>query len=230
LDYFDEWLPACAGMTDFFVTERYNKKICWNNKLSYTSKFSFKGQPMQNDSLHLPLYQDVVDKIGEMHLPISCSELHGVLTGLLCAGALPEAESYVRSFIIEENTTAKLALFDIFTITRQQLSTFDFHFEMLLPGTHAEISERAQAFSEWCTGFLQGMNMADANIEDCDEETQEVLEHLKQFSELDYQTLDAEENNEKDLMELQEFAKIAVLRLYYEFSLPKKDEQLNNLH
>jgi len=175
--------------------------------------------PAQNDPISLPTYQTFSDTISVLDLPISSSELHGIMCGYLCAGAANEGEAYLRALTPnkkdESNLAAALAIFEVYSVSQHQLSNFDFEFQLLLPEDHVSLIERARSFSEWCEGFTQGMAISGIGFDQLeDEESQEALQHLLEFAELEYETLDISEEDEQALMEVSEYARMAVLRLY----------------
>lgn len=168
---------------------------------------------------HLPSYQQFVANIAVLELPISASELHGLLCGYMCAGEFQKGELYLRALIARDKNselirTAASALFELYALSKQQIKTLDFSFALLLPDESDPLVERAQAFSEWCEGFTQAMTLSGIGYDDLDEEdSQEALQHLFEFSELDYHHLDVDEDDEKALVEVSEYARMAVLRL-----------------
>ncbi|KTC86858.1 UPF0149 family protein [Legionella brunensis] len=176
--------------------------------------------PIETTALHLPAYQTFMDTIAVLALPISGSELHGVMCGYLCAGVPTEGEAYLRALMVKNKKddvtrAAALAMFDVFSISQQQLANFDFEFQLLLPDEQESLVVRAQAFSEWCEGFTQGMTMAGVSYEQLqEEEAQEALQHILEFAQLDYETLEVDEEDEKALVEVSEYARMAVLRIY----------------
>lgn len=179
-------------------------------------------------SLRLPNYQQFLDSIAILNLPISPSELHGVICGYLCAG---EGEAYLRALTLKANQTAAKAMFDIFSISQQQLSNFDFEFELLLPSEEEPLTTRAQAFSQWCEGFNQGITMAGIGYEQLQEdEAKEALKHLVEFASLDYENIEINEDDEKALMEISEYARLAVMRIYSDLLDNLKPQVSNKLH
>ncbi|KTD17897.1 UPF0149 family protein [Legionella jordanis] len=176
--------------------------------------------PIESQGLHLPTYQTFFDDLSVLTLPISISELHGVMCGYLCAGAPAEGEAYLRALTLKHNKdeatrAAALAMFDVYAISQQQLANFDFEFQLLLPDEEEPLIARAQAFSEWCDGFIQGMTLAGIGYEQLQEEdSQEALQHMLEFAQLDYESLEVDEEDEKALMEVSEYARMAVLRIY----------------
>ncbi len=175
--------------------------------------------PTISAPLHLPDYHTFIDSIDVLSLPISGSELHGIMCGYLCAGATNEGEAYLRALMNNRSDTglrrAALALFGVYAVSQQQIIGFDFEFQLLLPDDNDALAERAQAFSEWCEGFTQGITLAGVSYDQLhDDEAQEALEHLTEFAQLDYHTLRIDEDDEHALMEVSEYARMAVLRIY----------------
>lgn len=172
-----------------------------------------------NTPLELPMYQQVINAIAPLNLPLSGSELHGVLCGYLSANVASKGEAYLRALINHATDTvrraAALMLFELYAISQQQIENAGFGFQLLLPDDHEPLLTRAQAFSEWCDGFTQGIRMAgidDGTLQSDD--AQDAIEHLTAFSEMDYDTLDCSEEDERALMEICEYARVAVLHIY----------------
>lgn len=186
-------------------------------------------------SLHLPGYQLFMDAIEVLNLPISGSELHGVMCGYLCTGEVREGEAYLRAYMPSQNGAkmrqAALALFGVYAVSQQQLLNFDFEFQLLLPDDDEPIIKRAQAFREWCDGFIQGLNLGGVDQSDLhDEETLEALEHLTEFAQLDYQSLSVGEDDEQALMDVNEYTRFAVLRIHQDIENNRDGRQTDMVH
>ncbi|ANH11552.1 TPA: UPF0149 family protein [Legionella pneumophila] len=183
---------------------------------------------LDNDSLHLPKYDDFVQSISVLALTMSGSELHGIMCGYLCAGADSQGEAYIRALLNnkkdEQSRNALLSMFSVFSISQQQMNNFDFEFEMLLPDDDESLITRAQAFSEWCEGFTQGLTIAGVGMEQFyEEESQDALQHLIEFAELDCESLEVGEEDERALMEVSEYTRMAVLRLHSDLVLHERE-------
>ncbi|MFG0171751.1 UPF0149 family protein [Legionella pneumophila] len=183
---------------------------------------------LDNDSLHLPKYDDFVQSISVLALTMSGSELHGIMCGYLCAGTDSQGEAYIRALLNnkkdEQSRNALLSMFSVFSISQQQMNNFDFEFEMLLPDDDESLVTRAQAFSEWCEGFTQGLTIAGVGMEQFyEEESQDALQHLIEFAELDCESLEVGEEDERALMEVSEYTRMAVLRLHSDLVLHERE-------
>ncbi|KTD11936.1 hypothetical protein Lgra_1394 [Legionella gratiana] len=173
----------------------------------------------EKERLHLPNYDEFSENIAVLNLQISASLLHGAMCGYLCAGADIQGEAYLRALLNnkkdEASRNAVLAMFAVFSISQQQISCLDFGFEMLLPDAFESLLVRAQAFSEWCQGFIESLKLAGIGVARFhDEEAQDAFQHLIEFAELDCETIDVGEDDERALMEVSEYTRMAVLRLY----------------
>lgn len=190
----------------------------------------------EHDSLHLPEYGAFVESIVPLKIQISASELHGLLCGYLCAGADRQGESYIRALLHHkkdaESKNGLLSLFAVYSVSQQQITNYDLGFSLLLPNDDEALPERAKAFSEWCEGFTQGLTLAGIDSDDLeDEDAQDALQHLVEFAQLDYETLDVDEEDERALMEVIEYTRMAVIRLHGDLLINKrKGEQVGTTH
>ena len=179
--------------------------------------------------LQLPNYHEFLELIESLALPISASELHGLLCGYLCAGAINEGSAYLRALMSNKNDAesreAALAIFEIYAVSQQQINHFDFEFQMLLPDDEVPLVERAQAFSEWCEGFTQGITLVGVGQEQLhEEEAQEALQHMVDFAQLDYESMEVEEADEKAFWDVSEYARMAVLRIHADLLMSHLDD------
>ncbi|MBN9231441.1 MAG: hypothetical protein BGO90_02650 [Legionella sp. 40-6] len=181
----------------------------------------------EKEHLSLPPYELFVDAIAFLSLPVSASALHGMMCGYLCAGADAQGEAYIRALLDNKKDQASrqaiLALFEVFSISQQQISHFDFEFQMMLPSAEESLELRARAFSEWCDGFTQALTLVGVGVEQFSEEdAQNALQHMIEFAELDCDSLEVDEEDERALMEVSEYARMAVIRLHGDLAMSKR--------
>ncbi len=175
--------------------------------------------PTTPDSLQLPVYQTFVDSIDVLELPFSGSELHGIMCGYLAGGAAREGIAYLRTLI--PNLTepapraAALAIFQLYTVTQQQIEGLGFDFQLLLVDDQEPIARRGQSFSDWCEGFTQGIRMAGVDYNALeDDDTQDALQHITEFADMDYSSLNVDEEDERALTDITEYTRMAVLHIH----------------
>ncbi len=187
--------------------------------------------PNIDDSLHLPDYQIFIDSIAILALPFSGSELHGIMCGYLASGAAREGIAYLRTLIPNLNDAstrpATLAIFEVYTVSQQQIEGLGFEFQLLLVDEQESMERRAQSFSDWCEGFTQGIRMAGVDYNELeDDDTQDALLHITEFSNMDYQALQIEEEDERALTEITEYTRMAVLHIHSDLQTnrPNQDD------
>ena len=169
----------------------------------------------------LPDYESIQSELVDLQIPISASELHGALSGCLCAGA----ELNPRNWLAFSLTDAELdgeveagsALADVFETVSAQLAgdIMDFEFDLLLPDDEKPVTERGPAMVDWCQGFLGGFGVVPTPVQPLSEEADEALQDLAKIaaSDLNYEDTDADE---EALAEVCEFIRVAAVLLYNE--------------
>ena len=181
-------------------------------------------------------YKELAGQLAVLDLSLSCSELHGILCGYLCAGAYDEAESYLRALITAKKPAEDVKkvlgiLFEIYEMSRQQITAMDFEFELMIPDDDVPLRERALAFSQWCEGFTEGITLAGVDFSQLEEEeSQDALKHFFEFAELDYDSLDISDEDEKALVEVNEYARMAVLRLRSDLYSGRSEDSSRTAH
>ena len=139
------------------------------------------------------------------------SEMHGVLSGLLCLdGETPAAQWMVGFFGTEAPALETVDAADyhaLYEETRRQLRDEDYGFRLLLPDDEERLPRRAQALGEWCHGFLQGVGYRGEGS-DWPAPCGEILADFLEIVRLD--AGDADEGDELAFSELSEYVRIGV--------------------
>jgi len=149
----------------------------------------------------------------------SVSEIHGVLSGQICAdSAAFDLGLSIKILEIPEDTKEvitkllKMLAEDILS----QLETENYAFELLLPDADEEFSQRLIALSQWCDGFNAGF--AGAWVRDdsaMEADTREVLSDFSRIAEVDEEDEEASErDNEVNFMEIEEYVRMAAITVF----------------
>lgn len=173
---------------------------------------------IETPKLKLPPFDDFAAVLQPQALPFSPAELHGIMAAYVAAGHVHDGEAYLRALFHHESQQPSrlvlLAIFSVFTVTQHHLNQFELNFEIMLPSDDEPLPLRAKCFSEWCEGFMHGLDLAEVDLSDIDdEEVQDALQHLIEFSRMDYSDLDVGEDDEKAFFEVLEYARMAVIRI-----------------
>jgi uncharacterized protein len=143
--------------------------------------------------------------------------LHGLFTGMLCAKPELDAQTCLnlvfvnQEDILRDDESELLAA--LCEATHEDLNGTDFSFCLFLPDDDEDLSERADALSEWCQGFLYGLGSL-ADSASLHGECEEILRHLVDIAQLDADA--AGEEDEVAFMELGEFVRMSVQLIYSE--------------
>jgi uncharacterized protein YgfB (UPF0149 family) len=157
-----------------------------------------------------------------LHLGMGASDLHGSLTGYLCAGGSAGADEWPAALELEPDAKTILqheALSRLYGDCRAQLDDPDLGFEPLLPADDVPVEQRADALVEWCRGFLGGVGLSGSATGFLSADANEVLADLGRIaaSHFDY---DNAEEDETALSEVLEFVRVGVLLLHTELTRP----------
>lgn len=168
-------------------------------------------------------HAELATALKTLRLGVGASDLHGSLTGYLCAGGVASVEEWPRALEIEPEVPAALndvALRRLYTDCRAQLEDPDLGFEPLLPGDEAPVEHRAEALVEWCRGFLGGVGLSGAHPRVLSTDASEVLSDISRIAGSHFAYEDAEED-ETALNEVLEFVRVGVLLLHAEMRKPR---------
>ena len=169
----------------------------------------------------LPAYSIVEEALGEASTLVSVSESHGLLCGLFAMGTKKkmDGEAWVKSVFADceqaEKDASKLSgLKQLFDSTESMFVDPDFSFSLLLPEDDVPLSDRAKELGRWCYGFIAGLGLGGIKqVSISDENTREVLQHLQDISEIDYDNVDISEHDEAAYVEVVEYVRVAVMTI-----------------
>ena len=151
------------------------------------------------------------DGIEEISSP---SELHGLLTGIVCVTQAPTAEQW--SQILNTLNVPPLSVEALESLTDEAddvanaLSDDDLDYLPMLPDDNHGLAERVQALADWCAGVVLGFGLASGNIR---AEEQELIEHLQDVAAVEFEDSDNDEEGEDSYQELYEFVRLIPVSL-----------------
>ncbi len=146
------------------------------------------------------------------------AEIHGLMTGWLCAGASFDAakrRSSLSEWLDIDLPKSEFAILDvIYNEIAKGLDDDEFGFRLLLPGDDVSVNARTSEVACWCQGFLYGFGMTGrfSNVE-VSEDVAEVLKDLGQIAAISEEIPDGEEN-EADLIEISEYIRMSAMLIH----------------
>jgi yecA family protein len=156
------------------------------------------------------------------------SEIHGVLTGLICAGFPFEDQSYLamlndlfnngEGFPKNIKATVKQMFSELWT----DILDDAYSFQLLLPDDDDSIVERGHALGAWVQGFNLGFGLQQKDNPVVSEEVKEVLTDFAEIANLSDE-MEEDEATEQAYFEINEYVRISALLCFSELAaLPTK--------
>lgn len=170
-------------------------------------------------NLYRELYHDLQKALQRLGSDTDPSELHGTLSGLLCASNNVDLQTWLNSLFPQQEAGNLLVqdlkdyLAELYQHTQSQLNDPECGFELLLPDEDSEEQEQILALGEWCQGFAIGLNLG--GVEDFRSLPGDAAEAVGDLLEIaragTSYFLSGGEEDELARTELLEYVRIAVL-------------------
>lgn len=166
---------------------------------------------MQDDISGWSDWNQNFDEIEEISSP---SELHGLLTGIVCVTEAPSRDEWLQ--ILSTLDVPKLDDAAIAILTEEAediahaLSEDDLDYLPMLPDDEHTLSERVQALADWCEGVVLGFGLASGHIRS---DEQELIESLQDVASVEFDESDDDEEGEASYLELYEFVRLIPVSL-----------------
>lgn len=159
---------------------------------------------------------------------VSPSELHGLTSGHLAAGARLEPAELLQNAcdLMDINAlsheSSKVVLIDLYQQSLAMLVSEELIFELAMPDDDLPLAQQADALGQWCQGFLTGFGLHGRQTDkSLTKEAQEALSDLNQIAQIVVDEDEDEESSESDLMQVEEYVRMVVLMLFAECNSPE---------
>ena len=151
------------------------------------------------------------DGIEEISSP---SELHGLLTGIVCVTQAPTTDEWSQILntlnVPALQSEALESLTDEAEDVAHALSDDELDYLPMLPDDSHLLVDRVQALADWCAGVVLGFGLASGHIRG---EEQELIEHLQDVAAVEFEDSDNDEEGEESYQELYEFVRLIPVSL-----------------
>lgn len=166
---------------------------------------------MQDDISGWTDWNQNFDEIEEISSP---SELHGLLTGIVCVTEAPTRDEWLQ--ILSTLDVPKLDDSAIAVLSEEAedifhaLSEDELDYLPMLPDDEHSLSERVRALADWCEGVVLGFGLASGQIR---AEEKELIESLQDVASVEFDESDNDEDGEASYQELYEFVRLIPVSL-----------------
>lgn len=166
-------------------------------------------------------FDDLSALLSRLEVPVSVSEAHGLLCGLLSAQPSAMAkrvwltELLDAAAITADSLSGRVdelrALDTWFSQVLESLNDPDLNFNPLLPEDNTVLRERTRALGDFCAGFCYGIGLGTAG-RSSDKLPEDTAELINDFNEIDSTaTSNIDDADEETLSELSEYVRVGVL-------------------
>jgi uncharacterized protein YgfB (UPF0149 family) len=157
------------------------------------------------------------------------AEAHGTLAGALCSsrdyGLIEWLHEILPEDSPDEDALQSSVLQNVYASMVRTLTGADSDFGPLLPDDDAPLTQRADALSLWCQGFLYGLGSgAAADPAKVSAEAGEIIRDLTEITHVGVEAGDENEENEVAFAEVVEFVRVGVQLLFVEFAAARGQE------
>ena len=175
-------------------------------------------------------YDSVSNKLSQQGVIVDAAEVHGILCGMLCGGMSLTDQKWLEALSETINQGDAFSdptqhlLNSLFNQTCQQLLEPEFALNLLLPDDQAPINDRGAALINWVQGFILGFGLHQQDLMQCSDDVKEALEDFSDISRME-EPMDADEESEKALLEVEEYVKISAILCFSELGQSLLDDQ-----
>ena len=166
---------------------------------------------MQDDISGWSDWEQNFSDIEEISSP---SELHGLLTGIVCVTKVPTSEEWLQILstlnVPQLEDEALTLLVDETEDVSHALSDDELDYLPMLPDDTHQLSTRVTALADWCAGVILGFGLASGHIR---EDEQELITHLQDVASVEFEDSDDDEEGELSYQELYEFVRLIPVSL-----------------
>lgn len=172
-----------------------------------------------------PAFAALEQQLTAMRLGVGPSEVHGALTGFLCAGGQPGGDDWLEVLQLQgaepaANVEVQASLDALAATTAEAIEPRHADLELLLPADGAGLEKRALALVDWCRGFLGGFGLAGVDAAGLQPGMADVLRDFADIA----GTIPEPGDNQEDqqaLVELVDHVRFGALLLHAQLTVPR---------
>lgn len=166
---------------------------------------------MQDDISGWNEWDAAFNGIDELSSP---SELHGILTGIICVTQAPTSEEWSGILQTLQISVLSDSALQLLTDEAEDVAAAihedELDYSPMLPDDQHLLVERVSALADWCAGVVLGFGLASGHVR---QDEAEWIEHLQDVSCVEFTDSDNDEEGEESYQELFEFVRLIPVSL-----------------
>lgn len=210
---------------------QFDKALPDEVKTATIGRKSLDAAMDNRDDFALDDFERLDEAMVELEAVVSTSAYHGMVCGMMIGnngGPGAGWSSQAMEFIgLAPGTGASNALGLVLELPKEVLDSLereDFGFQLMLPADSVPLAERAAALAQWCEGFLAGLALAGQDQQHWDDLPAELVEGFDDLVAI-AQLGAADDDAERDLVELVEYVRLVVLSAHSELVAKDRTEK-----
>ncbi|MFC0178623.1 UPF0149 family protein [Thorsellia kenyensis] len=172
-------------------------------------------------------YKDLSNLLNQLQFPMTVSEIHGLVLGLIIGEKNEEKRMTLLYELTNEGESfpheLREAIIGVSEYSIKGLLSEDSSFELLLPDNSYSVFDRLDALVEWVNHFLLGLGVTRVDIATFDGDIKEIFSDFREITKLGYDLDDDEKELASDLEKVMEYVKISVLIYNNKFNPTSKE-------
>lgn len=188
---------------------------------------------MKETPLAPPYTIDLRARLYAIHATVSVAEIHGIITGIVCAGVNTNGYHWIDAVLglivpeRDKTTISRNILLQLYFELSAQLNDRDTHFELLLDDS-AQLDIRARSLSDWCHGFIAGLRIV--GIVNFDHYcAAEPLYHCVEIAKLDHDSIACSQDDITAFNNVAEYVRLGIILIHSEFAGGDTRQRLHEL-
>lgn len=125
---------------------------------------------------------------------------------------------------------AKLLASQCLTIIKEQLTSDDLSFSLLVPAEESDLIDRADALSEWINCYIAGIGLMNIKQKDLDSDVKEALSDLSEIAQLGVDEDDDMEEQSELFEQVFEHVRVCAMTIHAVLGMRKPTETKKTLH
>jgi uncharacterized protein len=167
----------------------------------------------------LPDYAEFAGRLLEFSDVHGPAGIQGLISGLQCDPTQPRHGWYALALGLETIEQIPASLFDeldrLYEFNKTQLRRLDFDFHLWLPADEDALPARTDAVADWCRGFIMGLMTGNGKMaHQWSGEAGEFIRDVVRISEVEADTRESLESQEKAYAEIVEYLRVGAQLVY----------------
>jgi len=167
-------------------------------------------------------YHQLTQALARCQIAADAAECQGAMSAVIClngedglANWLPAHFPEIESGVAQGNALAaeaKAMITDLYQATLARLGKGNLDYALLMPDDEDSLFERTDALGHWCQGFMLGMRFSGvADPGQFSGELAEILDDIREISQVSSEALENTEEEEQSYTELVEYLRVGVM-------------------